>query len=67
VPAFGGIALAARRGWVGDAKELAGQCDAAVSIAVGQEAIVTDAVEPVGQHMDQEAADELVASSVISL
>ena len=60
VPASGAIALAARRGWVGHAKELAGQCDAGGPIAVGQEAIVTDAVKPVGQHMDQEAADELV-------
>ena len=56
VPAFGAIALAARRGWVGHAKELTGQCDVAGPIAVGQEAIVTDAVKAVGQHMDQEAA-----------
>jgi hypothetical protein len=29
-------------------------------VGVGEEAVVTDAVEPVGQDMDQEAADELV-------
>src|SRR5204863_9562436 len=60
VAAFGAVAVAARRGWVGHAKELAGQCDAAGPIAAGQEAIVTDAVKPVGQHMDQDASDELV-------
>ena len=60
VPGFGAVAVAAGRGWVGHAKELAGQCDAAGAIAAGQEAIVADAVKPVGQHMDQETADELV-------
>ena len=52
--------LAARRGRVGYAEELAGQCDIAGAIAVGEEAVVADAVKPVGQYMDQEAADELV-------
>ena len=57
---FGAVALAARRGWVGYAEKPVGQCDIAGPIGIGEEAVVTDAMEPVGQHMDQEAADELV-------
>jgi len=30
------------------------------TIAIGEQAIVADAVEPLGQHVHQEAADELV-------
>src|SRR5580692_718766 len=56
----GVIAVAARRGWVGCAEEPAGQCDIGGSVGIGEEAIVTDAMEPVGQDVDQEAADELV-------
>jgi hypothetical protein len=52
---------------VGHAKELAGQCDAAGPIAVGQEAIVTDAVKPVGQHMTRKRRMNSSTSSVISL
>ena len=29
-------------------------------VGIGEKAVVTDAVKAVGQHMDQEAADELV-------
>jgi hypothetical protein len=57
---FGAVALRARWGWVGHAEELAGQCDIAGSVGLGEEAVMTDAVEPVGQDVDQEAADELV-------
>src|SRR6202023_758672 len=60
VTTIGAAALAARRGWVGEAEEPTGQCDVVGPVGVGEEAVVTDAVEPVGQHMDQEAADELV-------
>ena len=60
VTIFGAVAVPARRGWVGYAEELAGQCDIVGPVAVGEEAVVTDAVKPVGQDMDQEAADELV-------
>ena len=35
-------------------------CEVLGAPAVGEEAAVTDAVKSVGQHMDQEAADELV-------
>ena len=55
-----GIALSARGSWVGYAEEPTGQCDVVGPVGVGEEAVVTDAVDPVGQHMDQEAADELV-------
>src|SRR5437868_7568417 len=60
VTTIGAAALAARRGWVGEAEEPTGQCDVVGPVGVGEEAVVTDAVEPVGQDMDQEAADELV-------
>src|SRR3984893_341870 len=56
----GVISVAARRGWVGKAEEPAGQCDIGGPVGIGEEAIVADAVEPVGQYVDQEAADELV-------
>jgi len=60
VTIFGAVALAARRSWVGYAEKPAGQCDIVGPIGIGEEAVVTDAMEPVGQHVDQEAADELV-------
>ena len=44
----GVIAFAARWGWVGCAEELAGQCDIGSPVGIGEEAIVADAVEPVG-------------------
>ena len=55
----GGIVVV-RRGWVGYAEKLAGQCDVAGPIGIGEEAVVSNAVETVGQHVDQKAADELV-------
>src|ERR1700730_9750061 len=61
VTTIGAAALAARRRWVGEAEELTGQCDVVGPVGIGEEAAVTDAVEPVGQHMDEEAADELVS------
>src|SRR5215472_18423092 len=60
VTIFGAIALTARRRRVGYDEKLAGQCDIAGPIGIGEEAVVTDAMEPVGQDVDQEAADELV-------
>src|SRR5215468_391004 len=56
----GVITLAARRGWVGCAEEPAGQCDIGGPVGIGKEAIVTDAMEPVGQDMNQKATNELV-------
>jgi CHASE2 domain-containing sensor protein len=47
-------------GWVGYAEKPAGQCDIAGPIGIGEEAVVSNAVETVGQHVDQKAADELV-------
>src|SRR6202043_114334 len=57
---FSAIARIRRRGWLGYAEELAGHCDIDGPVGIGEEAVMTDAVEPVGQDMDQEAADELV-------
>src|SRR6516165_6241459 len=60
VTILGIVALAARRGWVGYAEKPAGQCDIAGPIGIGEEAVVSNAVETVGQHVDQKATDELV-------
>jgi hypothetical protein len=60
VTIFGSVALSARRGWIGYAEELTGQCDIAGPVGVGKQTVVTDAVEAVGQDVDQEAADELI-------
>src|SRR5215510_7491957 len=57
---FGVIARPARRARVGYAEEPAGQCNVVGPVGIGEKAIVTDAVKSVGQHMDQEATDELV-------
>src|ERR1700751_3446510 len=48
VTIFGIVALAARRGWVGYAEKPAGQCDIAGPIGIGEEAVVSKAVETVG-------------------
>ena len=60
VTIFGVFAPGARRGRVGYAEEPAGQYDVVDPVGVGEETVVVDAVEPVGQDVDQEAADELV-------
>src|SRR5215472_6725081 len=57
---FSATGLFRRRGWVGCAEEPSGQCDIGGPVGIGEEAIVADAVEPVGQDMDQKAADEFV-------
>jgi hypothetical protein len=44
VATIGPTALAARRGWVGEAEEMTGQCDIGGPVGIGKEAIVTDAV-----------------------
>ena len=58
----GAIALAARWGWVECTEEPAGQCDVGGPVGIGEETIVADAVEPVGQDIDQKAANELVST-----
>jgi hypothetical protein len=55
----GANVLTARRG-CGHAEEPTGQCNIGDPVAVGEEPVVADAVRPVGQDVDQEAADELV-------
>ena len=60
VTTFSAIARIRRRGWLGYAEELAGHSDISGPVGIGEEAVMTDAVEPIGQDVDQEAADELV-------
>ncbi len=45
--------------WCWDAEQLAGTGDVLGASGVGEEAIVADAVEALGQDVDEEAADEL--------
>jgi hypothetical protein len=44
----------------GDIEQYAGCCDALSAGGIGKEAIVADAVEALGQHVEQKAPDELV-------
>src|SRR5207245_6646168 len=44
----------------GDTEQYAGCCDALSAGGVRKEAVVADAVEALGQHVQQEAPDELV-------
>ncbi len=50
-----GLALDCR-----DAERLADTGDVVAASAVGEQAVMSDAMEARGQHVDQEAADELV-------
>ena len=52
-----GVLGLGRRGC--DAEQLAGAGDVFLAPAVGEQAIVADAMEPAGQDVDEEAADEL--------
>src|SRR5438105_1599918 len=47
-------------GWRRHVEQLPGSRDVLGASAVGEETVVADAVETVGQDMDEEAADELV-------
>jgi len=42
------IAVSARGSWVWYTEELTDQCDIGGPVGIGEEAVVTDAVEPVG-------------------
>ena len=46
--------------WCRHIEQLTRSRDALGAAAVGEETVVVDAVETVGQHMDEEATDELV-------
>ena len=63
----GAVSIAGRILWRRYVEQLTRSGDVLGAPAIGEEAVVPDAVESVGQHMDQEAADELVGVSVISL
>src|SRR5271166_2191537 len=45
---------------LGNLKQLTGSGDILRPTAIGEQAVMADAVEPGGQHVDEEAADELV-------
>src|SRR6516162_1774645 len=60
VKIFGAVAVRAGRRRVGYTEEPAGQCNVVRPVGIGKKAVVTDAVKSVGQHVDQEATDELV-------
>ena len=60
-----GDAVCRRFSWLrglghGDAEQLACACNSLAAMAVGEEAIVPDAVEALRKHVDQEPPDELV-------
>jgi len=48
--------------WRRRREQRAGQRDIELAAAAGEQAIVTDAVEALGQNVEQEAADELVGA-----
>ena len=64
-------------GWLGfrfcNGEQLAGTCDVGGARAFGEQAVVADAVQAFWQHVDEEAADELVGGerhglvSIVSL
>ena len=41
-------------------EQLASTCDVGGAVAIGKQAVVTDAVEALGQHVQEESPDELV-------
>ena len=45
--------------WGLRAEQLANLCDIGLSPGTSEQAVVSDTVEPVREHMDQKAADEL--------
>src|ERR1700747_895580 len=48
VTIFGAVCFAARRGRGGYAEQLAGQCNVVNPIGIGEQTVVTDAMEPAG-------------------
>src|ERR1700757_4586196 len=56
----GAISVGAPASWVWCAEQAASQCNVVGPVAIGEEAVVTDAVKFVGQDVDQKAADDLV-------
>ena len=59
-----GLARLFGRRWV-QVQKLTHGVNRMCAIAAGEEAVMADAVEALGQDMDEEAADELVDTSVI--
>src|SRR5208282_4956410 len=57
---IGGIGVFTLPSRLRDIEQLTDAGDVRGAAAIGEQAIVADAVEPAGQHVDEEAADELV-------
>ncbi len=53
--------------WCWDAEQLAGTGEVLDAPAIGKKAVVADAVEALGQDVNEEAADELRLSLVKTL
>ena len=53
-----GVVGLPRRLW--NIEQLTGSGDVLGSAAIGEQAVMADAVEPAGQHVDEEAADEFI-------
>src|SRR5262249_61695814 len=58
--AVGAMGVSAPASWVWCTEQPASQCNVVGPVAIGEEAVVTDAVKSVGQDVDQKAADKLV-------
>src|SRR5260370_27081323 len=58
IPIILGFLRRRRAGW--HAQKLPAACQFLFSIPVAEEAIVADALETIGQHVQQETADELL-------
>ena len=56
-----------RRRWRGLMQKIASGGDVALTVGVGEQPVVADAMEAAGQHVQQEAAHELVGASVMVL
>ena len=59
-PVAAAVGLGRRTLWRRHVEQVAGVGDVVRAAAIGEEPVVADAVEAVGQDVDQEAADELV-------
>src|SRR5260370_7550753 len=59
---FGGAGGLVRRHAGRHGEQFAGARDVGRAMAIGEQSIVTDAMHALGQHMHEEAADELVGS-----
>ncbi len=62
-----GVVVLAVAFWLRHIEQLTGSCNVLHARSVGDEAIVSDAVETIGQHVQEKAADELVRFELLGL